>query len=192
MNIKTLFAGLGLLAAQTLAAQNILVAPVNPGTSPSPNFGGECTRSGRIGWAEVKSVSFSMASASASAAVGSNQSVSGKVAPGKFIITKKLDGSSQFFLSNCMASKIIPMLTIEYISETGSGEYLGNYQIITLYDVVVSSYEQGKTEYNEEMQEVIGLSYSSISVVYNRVNRSGGIINGKPYGWNWKTNSPMP
>ena len=190
MNIKTLFAGIGLLAAQTLAAQNILIAPANPGASPDPNFGGECLRAGRIGWAEVKDVSFSIANTPEPATVGVARS-GGKVVPGNFNITKKIDGSSQFFLSNCMAGRVIPVLTIENVIENINGDFIGSHQVITLYDVIVVSYKQGSAPMDGGMEEMIGFNYNAIKIVYNRVNREGGVINGKPYGWNWKTNSSM-
>lgn len=191
MKIKTIFAGLVLLTAQALTAQtNLFVAAVNADkTTPAPGFGGECTRIGRMGWTEVHSASFSLSNTPASTpGTGGAVRSSSKVVPGNFTIAKTIDGSSQFFLSNCMAGKIIPILAIDYGRTTGQAF---NYQSVILYDVIVASYEQSAST-QESAQEVIALNYTSFEIVYNRTDRNGStLLRGKPYGWNWRTNTAI-
>ena len=184
MNIKTLIAGFGLLAAQSLAAQNIFIAPVNgsgAAVPPTANFVGESTDRNHAGWGNLLSASFSTETPvnirSASAGGGP-----GKPVLGSFVITKTLDASSQFYFLNSVQGRSIAAMTIDYGRSSERGSQV--YQTIILKNVFVSSYKQNSGDGNEPPIEEIALTYGSIEFIQTRNDATGKPAKGKTYGWN--------
>lgn len=191
MNIKTLFAGFGLLAAQSLAAQNIFIAPVAAGTTQvaAGTFGGESKDVAHVGWANVSNASFSFENAGAARSTAGGGAGAGKVTPGNFVINKTMDGSSQFFFTNVTSGRVIPLMTIEYARPSEKASLV--YQIVTLKDVRVVSFNQRSSE-DGMPEEEIGLAYGSFEITYNRPDATGKLTAGKPVGWNFNTNVKTP
>jgi type VI secretion system Hcp family effector len=189
MNTKSLIAGFALLAAYPLTAQNMYIAPVNAGTTTVPataNFGGESKEIAHVGWTELTSTSFSIENAT-TARSGGGGAGAGRVSAGNFVMTKPLDGSSQYFLGNSFTAKNIPLLTIEY-AKGGSDRANVVYQVIVLKDVRVASYKQNCGENGTPVEE-IALNYGTIEVTYNRLDNTGKPVKGKTNVWNFVTNT---
>lgn len=192
MKTTLLVIALGLLAVARLAADNIYIAPMGAGGGQIPaaaNFGGESTDTKYPGWAELETTTFSFDSLGAGGLAG-GAGRGGKIGPGPFVIVKRLDGSSQFFLTNCLAGRNVPMLTIEYVRPIGSTRH--TYQVITLKDVRVASFKQNALGGDSLPTEEIALVYGSIELTYSRFDATGRPIRGRPYGWNFANNSPIP
>jgi type VI secretion system secreted protein Hcp len=188
MKLPTLLIALALLAVAPLAAQRIYIAPTNAGGGALPagaNFGGESTDSRYPGWAELENAAFSFESLGAGAAARV-----GRVTAGPFVIIKRLDGSSQFFLTNCLAGRTIPLLTVEYVKPVGGTGF--TYQIITLKDVRVAAFKQNAPGGDKLPMEEMTLLYSSIELTYLRPDAAGRPIRGRTYGWNFGSNTAIP
>jgi type VI secretion system secreted protein Hcp len=191
MNIKTLIAGFGLLAAHSLAAQNIFIGPVNASSTPIPaaaNFSGESRDINHVGWSEVKSAGFSIENPVVTRS-NAGGGAAGKATFGTFIILKELDGSSPFFFIHSAQGKIIPAMTIDYGRYGERGALI--YQTIVLKDVRVVSYKQNSADRNEAPMEEIGLSYGSVEITLSRNDANGRLARGRTFGWNSITNTPI-
>jgi type VI protein secretion system component Hcp len=66
------------------------------------------------------------------------------------------------------------------------------YQVITLKDVRVASFKQNALGGDSLPTEEIALVYGSIELTYSRFDATGRPIRGRPYGWNFANNSPIP
>jgi type VI secretion system secreted protein Hcp len=194
----TLLALLAMAMPMAWSQNSIFLAPVpSVGTVTAPStFGGESKDAKHVGWTTLESVSFGFDNAAAeSSARAGGGAGAGKVSAKTITISKTLDGSSTYFMSQVATGAAIPTMCIDMVRNTGNvsaGKInSSSYQNIVLTDARVAGYKQSIGT-NGIPTEEITLSYVKIEVNYTPADtKTGATAPGstKKFVWDFAKNT---
>jgi type VI secretion system secreted protein Hcp len=112
----------------------------------------------------------------------------GKVAMQDFHFTKRLDMASPVLFLACASGKHFPKAIL---SARKAGEGQQDYLVITLSEVVVSSYQVGGAESGEAGVDQTSLAFSRIVFEYRPQKPDGSLAPAVKAGWDRKTNKAI-
>lgn len=192
----TLLALLAMAMPMAWSQNSIFLAPVpSVGTVTAPNtFGGESKDAKHAGWTTLGSVAFGFDNATDIGAVRGGAG-SGKASAKNIIISKPLDGSSTFFMSQLVSGAAVPTICIDMVRSTGaiSAGKTGStsYQTMVLTEVRIAGYKQSVDTEGIPVEEIT-LSCVKIEVNYIPSDfKTGNALPGntKKFVWDFSKNS---
>ena len=111
----------------------------------------------------------------------------GKVTIDNLSISKVMDKSSPNLMMACSTGKHYPEARL--VVRKAGGSSAVEYLVITLKEVMVTSYQSDAVKNSDELTEVIGLNFASVEVSYQAQKADGGKDGGAvKYGWNIRQN----
>ncbi|UVH50262.1 type VI secretion system tube protein Hcp [Pseudomonas sp. CBSPBW29] len=111
----------------------------------------------------------------------------GKVNMDNLMITKRMDKSSPNLMMACSTGKHYPEARL--VVRKAGGDSAVEYLVITLKEVMVTSYQADATETVDVLTEIIGLNFAKVEVSYQPQKADGGKDGGAvKYGWNIREN----
>lgn len=114
----------------------------------------------------------------------------GKVNMGNLAISKALDKSTPNLMVACSTGKHYPEARL--VVRKAGGSSAVEYLVITLKEVMVSSYETTAVTTSDVLTEEISLNFAKVEVSYQPQKSDGGKDGGAiKYGWNIRENSKM-
>jgi type VI secretion system secreted protein Hcp len=127
-----------------------------------PDIAGESRRDGHEEEIDIMSIDWSMAQAS-NMQIGSGRT-SSRAAVHPISITKIYDASSPYLSLACMQGKAFDEIVISFRQDSGEAHL--DYLVITLTNVVISSYSLNGTAMGEEISDALTLSFEKVKVLY--------------------------
>lgn len=127
-----------------------------------PDIAGESRRDGHEEEIDIMSIDWNMAQAS-NMQIGSGRT-SSRATVNPIGITKIYDASSPYLALACMQGKSFDEVVISFRQDSGDAHL--DYLIITLTNVVISSYSLNGTAMGEEINDAISLSFETVNVKY--------------------------
>jgi type VI secretion system secreted protein Hcp len=139
---------------------------------------GESKDSQHRDWIEVSSFSWGMSQSGVAADRPGSGAGAGKVSVQDISITKRLDKSSPLLMRSCATGQHIKEATLN-LSRTKNDQQ--TYYVITLTDVLVSSYSPACSEGGAENVpvEAVTLNFSKIQTVYKEIDPSTNQVLGE-------------
>lgn len=111
----------------------------------------------------------------------------GKVEIQNLVLSKDLDKSSPNLMMACSTGKHYPEARL-VVRKAGGGNAV-EYLVITMKEVMVTSYQTDAVTTSDVLTEVIGLNFAMIDVSYQPQKADGGKDGGAvKYGWNIRQN----
>jgi type VI secretion system Hcp family effector len=166
----TLLALLAMAMPMAWSQNSIFLAPVpSVGTVTAPNtFGGESKDARHVGWTTLESVTFGFDNAVDIGAARGGAG-SGKPSAKTITVTKMLDGSSNFFMSQLVSGTAITTMCIDMARNTGTASTgkvnSSSFQNIVLTEARVASYKQSIGANGTPMEEIT-FNFLKIEVNY--------------------------
>ena len=186
----TLLAVLAMALPMAWSQNSIFLAPVKDATTvtaPS-TFGGESKGSKHLGWTTLESVSFGFVNTAPEANLRAGAGV-GKASAKTFTITKTLDGSSTYFMTQAVTGISIPNMCIDMVKNTGTANAgkPGNmsFQNMIFSDVRITGYTQNAGTDNVPTEEIT-FSYAKVEINYIQTDAKTGAsapANTKKFIW---------
>ncbi len=134
---------------------------------------------------DIKSIQWGM-NQSGSMHTGSGGGA-GKVSINNLSFGKSMDKSSPNLMAACSSGKHYPEATLTVRKAGGANPV--EYLVITLKEVMVSSYETNGEEAGDILHENIALNFAKVEVSYQPQKADGGKDGGAiKYGWNIREN----
>ena len=127
-----------------------------------PDIAGESRRDGHEEEIDIMSIDWHMAQTS-NTQIGSGRT-SSRATVNPIGITKIYDASSPYLALACMQGKSFDEVVISFRQDSGDAHL--DYLIITLTNVVISSYSLNGTAMGEEINDAISLSFETVNVKY--------------------------
>lgn len=127
-----------------------------------PDIEGESRRADHEGEIDIMSIDWSMAQ-SANMQIGSGRT-SSRASVQPIGITKIYDASSPYLALACMQGKAFDEVVISFRQDSGEAHL--DYLVITLANVVISSYGLNGSAMGEEISDSFSLSFEKVKVLY--------------------------
>ncbi|MEM9319496.1 MAG: type VI secretion system tube protein Hcp [Pseudomonadota bacterium] len=127
-----------------------------------PNIDGESRRADHEGEIDIMSIDWSMAQAS-NMQIGSGRT-SSRATVSPVGISKIYDASSPYIALACMQGKAFDEVVISFRQD--SGDVHLDYLVITLTNVVISSYSLAGSAMGEEITDTLSLAFEKVKVLY--------------------------
>ena len=191
----TLLAILAMAMPMAWSQNSIFLAPVplvSTVTAPS-TFGGESKDARHVGWTTLESVAFGFDNAVDIAAARGGAGA-GKASAKTITITKPLDGSSTYFMSQVVTGAPIPTMCIDMVRSTGtvSAGKTGSasFQNIVLTDARIAGYRQSADADGTPIEEIT-IAFAKIEVNYTPVDTKTGALaagSAKKFIWDFVKN----
>ncbi len=156
------------------------------GVNKADSIEGECKVKGYDKQIEVLAIDYGLASSTAAAHAGAGGSAKADFADVTF--TKYLDAASPKLFQGCASGKHYRSATFSFV-RLGEGKNVPH-MVLTLEDVLITSFSQSFAVGDERVQDTVSLNYSKIKMEYTPFNESGtasGTIKG---GWDLQGNKP--
>lgn len=114
----------------------------------------------------------------------------GKVNIRNLSITKTLDKSTPNLMMACSTGKHYPEARL--VVRKAGGASAVEYLVITLKEVMVTSYETGGVTTSDVLSEEVSLNFAKVEVSYQPQKSDGGKDGGAlKYGWNIRENNKI-
>ena len=127
-----------------------------------PNIEGESRRADHEGEIDITSIDWNMAQA-ANMQIGSGRTAS-RAMVNPIGISKLYDAASPYLALACMQGKAFDEVVISFRKDSGEAHL--DYLVITLTNVVISSYSMAGHATGEEISDTFSLSFEKIKVLY--------------------------